>query len=433
MKKYIKNIITNPLFSGSALMIFGSNFVSFITYLYHLVMGRMLGPSGYGELASLISIIGLLGIIPTSVNLVIIKYVAEDKNTKDRDSLIRWFKSKVLRSTLIFFIIIIILSPFISSFLNISNLSYLFLIAISFLFSTQSMVNRAILQGLLKFKHMILSILMENTTKLFLSIILVYIGFQVGGAMVAYFLATLYGFYITNSYIKLDAKEIQGKNPNIKSMLMFTIPVFVQSISTTSIYSADVILVKHFFSSHDAGIYASLSTLGKIIFFGAGPISAVMFPLISKRKSKGEGFRRVFIYSFVATCFFAAATSLLYFLYPQFAIKLLFGSAYLEASNLLIWFGIFIGFFTLSALLINFSLSLGKTLVVIFPFIAAIAQIILIFLFHSSLFIVILISVLVNALLLLSILIYLAFGRVLIDEKQSANRDKASISNSTVL
>ncbi len=79
MKKYFKQLITNPLFSGSAIMIFGSNFVSFINYLFHLVMGRMLGPASYGELAALIALIGLLGMIPASMSLVIVKYVSSAK------------------------------------------------------------------------------------------------------------------------------------------------------------------------------------------------------------------------------------------------------------------------------------------------------------------------------------------------------------------
>ena len=235
---------------------------------------------------------------------------------------------------------------------------------------------------------------------------------------------------MNNFYLRSDHKTVHVGILKIKSMLVFTIPVFIQSISTTSIYSSDVILVKHFFSPHEAGIYASLSTLGKIILFAAGPISGVMFPIISKRKSRGENFKKIFLYSFVATFLFGVTICILYLLFPQFAIRLLFGSAYLEASNLLIWFGVFIGLFTLSSLLINFSLSLGKTGVVIFPLIASIAQIVLILLFHTNLYTIVLISVLINALLLLTLLIYLTFGKVLRNERRSTNGDKINLNNS---
>lgn len=412
MKTKIQTIIRHPLFSGSAIMIVGSNAVSFLNYLYHLGIGRMLGPSGYGELAALISFIGLLGVIPASLNLAIIKYISSTETDEERNNLIKWLKSKILAGSFIFFLLVLLLSPFLASFLKIPKLSYLILIAISFLFTIQSGLNRAILQGLLRFKDTVASILAENGIKLFLSILLVYLGFQVGGAMFALVISTLLGWYITNYYLKTNSSEaIKLSSSRIKSMLLFTIPVAIQSIATTSLYSSDVILVKHFFSSYDAGIYASLSTLGKIIFFGSGPIGAVMFPLVSQRSTRGQSYKRIFLYSFLTTAFIAIGILLIYWLFPRVAIGLLYGSAYLGASNLLVWFGIFITLFTFSSLLINYGLSLGKTSIVIMPLIAAVLQISLIWFFHQTLFSVIIVSIVILALLLISLLIHFTYAK----------------------
>ncbi|MBU1000860.1 oligosaccharide flippase family protein, partial [Patescibacteria group bacterium] len=201
MKKYIKKIVMHPLFSGSAIMVLGSNSVSFINYLYHLVMGRMLGPVGYGELASLIALIGLVGIIPGSVSLVIIKQVSSVKDEHEINNLVGWLRTKIFLASVIFSISILIVSPFIASFLNINNTYYLIFIAISFLFSLQAGLFRAILQGLLKFKEMVFSMLIENGAKFILSIFLVYLGFQVGGAMFSFILSAIIGLYITNFYL----------------------------------------------------------------------------------------------------------------------------------------------------------------------------------------------------------------------------------------
>lgn len=411
MRKILKNAITNPLISGSAIMVLGSNSINFLNYLYHLIMGRMLGPSFYGELASLISLMGLLGIIPAAVSLVIIKYVSSAKDKKEVAILASWLKTKILQASLIFFVFIIIASPFIASFLHINKLSYLFLIGVIFLFSIQALVNRSILQGLLKFKVMVISVLVENGTKLVISVALVYLGFRVGGAMVAFVLSTLLGWYIANSYIRFGFKTNSTNLWDPKPMILFAIPVLVQSFAITSLYSSDVLLVKHFFSSHEAGIYASLSTLGKIIFFGAGPIGSVMFPLVSQRQARKQNYRKIFTLSFFGTGFSALGVLLIYWLFPEYAIRLLYGSAYLEASPLLVWFGIFISLFTLSALLINYGLSLGKTSIVVFPSLAALIQIILIWFFHNTIFTVILISIFVTALLLVFLLIYFIYSK----------------------
>lgn len=402
----ISNILKHPLFSGSAIMVIGSNATNFLNYIYHLIMGRLLGPANYGELAALISLMGLLSILPGSINLVIIKYVSSAKNETDVISLISWLKARIVKVSLMLTFVILITSPLIASFLHINKFIYLILIAVSFLFGFQSLFYRAILQGLLKFKEMILSVLVENTSKLLISVFLIYLGFRVGGAMLAFVIAAFLGWYITTYYLKFRTKQKTYVSPDVKSMALFAVPVIIQSFSQASLYSSDVILVKHFFTSYDAGIYASLSTLGKIIFFGTGPIGAVMFPIVSQRKAKGGNYRKIFIYSLFSTSFLAASLLMIYWLFPNLAIRLLYGSAYLEGSNLLVWFGIFITLFTIAFLFISYALSLGKTKVVLLPFIAAISQIILIWFFHESLFRVIAISIVISALLLLGLLIY---------------------------
>lgn len=419
--KIVINIIKNPLFSGSAIMVFGSNAVNALNYLYHLIIGRLLGPVGYGELAALISLIGLLGMIPGSINLVIIKYISAAKTEDKLINLINWLRMKVFKGTLFFSFLIIIISPAISSFLHLDNLIYLFLIAISFPFSISALLNRAVLQGLLKFKEMILSVMMENGIKLLLSILLVILGFKVGGAILSLTIAIIAGWYLTKIFLNYPVRKDTDISSEIKSMALYAFPVLLNTIAVTSLYSSDLILVKHFFSSHEAGLYASLSTLGKIIFFGTGPIGSVMFPIVSQRHARGLSFKRVFIFSITATVAISLAVLVIYWLFPNLAIKILYGSEYLESANLLVWVGLFMTLFTFSSLYINFNLSLGRVKVVALPLLAASFQIILIWIFHKSLFDVIRVSIVVTALLLVSLLIYSKYA------------DKSSINNRSSL
>ncbi len=143
----IFNLIKHPLFSGSTIMIVGLNSASVINYLYHFLMGRMLGPASYGELVSLISVIGLLGIIPGSINLVIVKYISSAKSNQEISNVISWFRSKVFLISLVFSIAVLIVSPTIASFLHIQNTFYVVLIAISLFFALQAGFSRSILQA----------------------------------------------------------------------------------------------------------------------------------------------------------------------------------------------------------------------------------------------------------------------------------------------
>ncbi len=410
MKKIFKEIIKNPLFSGSTIMLIGSNSVNFLNLLYHFLMGKLLGSVNYGELVALISLMGLLGIVAVSMSLVIVKYISVSKNEEEITGLTNWFKDRVLKISFVLFTVIILLVPFITSFLHINNTIYVVLIGVSYLFSLPTLVNRSILQGLLKFREMISSVLAENLAKLVLGTILVYMGFGINGAMVGLILALIIGWYLTSTSLKMPIKRGLF-NPDIKSMARFAVPVTVQTLAITSIYSTDILLVKHFFSAHDAGIYSVASTLGKIVLFGTGPIAAVMFPLVSRKQSRGENYKKVFQLSFLATLFFSLVVLIIYWLFPAFVITILYNYTYLEAKSLLFWFGLFMSLFTLSSLLISYNLSLGRTNVVWLPLVANLAQIIMIWFYHPSLFIVIIISMIVMALLMISLFIYSSYGK----------------------
>lgn len=388
-------------------MIVGSLSTSFINYLYHLVMGRMLGPANYSVLAAVVSLLGLIGILPTSLGLVVTKFVSSYKSDQDTKSFINFFYKKVWITASVLTAIMVIISPLITSFLNIKGIYLLPISFLMFLFFIPSMFLRSVLQGLLRFKDFVLSFLGENGSKILVATALVMIGFSVGGALVSWVIGALVGLLVgtlaLKSYLGTESQKLSG---NLKPILFYSIPVLVQSLAVGSMYSSDLLLVKHFFSPLSAGLYASLSFLGRIIFFGVSPIAAAMFPMVSQKQAKGEGYRRLFLYSFLAALVLSSGVLMIYWLFPAIVIKLLYGSAYLGAASLLLQFGFFITIFTLSFLLINFFLAIGRVKIVIVPVVTSLLQVIGILLFHSSLGVVIEVSTICSLLLLISLITY---------------------------
>ncbi len=74
---------------------------------------------------------------------------------------------------------------------------------------------------------------------------------------------------------------------------MGTFPVLIMLISLTSIFNIDVLLVKHFFDSINAGYYAALSLLGKMIFFGSWSVSMVMFSKVSEAYALNKNYKNI--------------------------------------------------------------------------------------------------------------------------------------------
>ena len=408
MVNKVKGLISHPLFSSSAVMIVGTNLANIFAYLYHLIIGRLLGPASYGELAAVLSIIGLFGASFTFLGLVIAKFVSAAKENEIQP-LFSWFSKKALVIGIIIALLAFLSAPFLSRFLHIKY-SILLLLSPIFLLTVLSFLYNSFLQGLLRFKQMVIATNFGALSRLVLGAIFVYMGFSVFGVVFGFLLSVTGGFFLLRFFLKeLRFSNNEKAFKEGKKVLDYSVPIFFSSISIFSLFSTDVILVKHFFDAHDAGIYAALSTLGKVIFYGAAPVGAVMFPMISRRHSRGQGYRKIFILSHALTSAIAVGVLFIYQLFPELSIKILYGDEFLQAAPNLVWFGLFMAIFTLSSLIINFFLSREVTKVVPLVMVAAIIQAVGIWFFHDSIFTVIKVSIFSVSLLFGSLLIYFGY------------------------
>ena len=415
--KLIKKLINHPLFSGSAIVFVGNMTANVVNYLYHLIMGRMLGPVEYGVLASLYSVLYLVGIIPSSASVSIVKFIS---SAKDREvfSVYHAINKLIFKLALFLSVVTIILSPFIAKFLHINSLTSVILVAPILFFMLVTLVNQSASQGLLKFVGFVVPILISSISKLMIGVLLVFMGWSIFGAMTGVLIAAILAYFYSFSFIKKHLKITIIKDVNLKPFVNYSGPVLIQALAFTSIFTIDVILAKHFLDPFSAGIYAALSTLGKIIFFAASPVASTMFPVISKRKSSNQGYLKVFVASFLITFSIAGLATLFFWLFPDLTIGILYGKDYLSAKGDLVWMACFILFYTLSNLLVNFFLSIGKVKVVVLPLIFAIAQGVIIWFYHKNITEIIHVSLFTTLALFVCLSLYTGYN-LLYEEKNN--------------
>ncbi len=408
MKKIIQNYMTHPLFSGSFFMIVGSNLANFIAYIYHLILGRLLGPSSYGELVATLSLIGLIMSLVSFFGLVIVKFVSSAK-TDNVSAILDLFNRKTVKIALLFSVFVWIVSPFLGGYVHLpKNVSLLF--APILFISIISYVYKSFLQGTVKFKEAAIVTNIEISGRLVFGLLFILLNMSVFGATLGIFLGSVCGLLLAKFFLKnigFVNKEIEGLN--WKKVFSYALPVFVVSVSFTSLLTADLVMVKHFFSSYDAGIYGSVSNLGKIIFYGTAPIGSVMFPLIAKKKSQNLKYKKIFALSIVLVLAIGLGVLFLYYLFPNLAIKILYGNKYLEGTKYLILMGVYYIFYSLANLISSFFLSIDLTKPVYVIPAFSVLQIILIYLFHSSTGWVITVSIASVSLLLIYLGLYFVY------------------------
>lgn len=408
----VKKITKNEFFNASIWVFLATGTMSVGNYLYHLLMGRMLGPESYGVLESTISFLYILSVPFMALTLIIVKFVSAYKGKQDYKSISGFYF--YLRKNLFIFgliatLIILLLSPVIISLLHLPSILFPVLIGINFFIGLFSVLTKSMLQGLLRFSVFFIANITEALTKIILAVILVILGFRATGAYFA-LVASIFVGYLAASYFVKKEKLSFEKFTQSRNIFRYSVPVFLTILSLTSLFTTDIILVRFFFSGAESGYYAALSVLGKIIFFASSPLTVAMFPIVSEKHAVGKKFQHLVFTGFGLTAIIALVLIAAYYLFPEFMVGILFGSQYLRIVPLLGIFGVFIGIYSLCVLLANFYLSIHRKIVSFFVMIAAILQIFFIVLFHRDLLQVVNISIVITSILLTALIVYYPFS-----------------------
>lgn len=411
LNSLFSKIKNNQLISGTIIVFIGSTVSSGINYLYHMLLGRMLGPVDYGIFSSLISLTYIYGIPVSVMTLVSLKYVSslrEGKNPEAAIGFYHWFAKKLIWFGLICFVVSIAVTPLVTNFLHLSSFSLVILINLFSVVSIYNSFGGSVLQGFLRFDLNTISSIVTSFLKIALALLSLYLGFRVNGVLFSLFFVFILSLFLLVYFIKtkidFSKKKIVEVKIPFREILKYGFPVFLSTLALTSLYTTDILLVKNLFSEKEAGFYASLAILGKVVFFASSSINLVMFPLVSGKKAKGENYKKVFLTSFFLVFLASLILVLIYFAFPKQMINLLFGKEYLEIAPNLGYFAVFMAFYSLASLTVNFFLALSRLTMIVLPLTAAASQVILIILFHQSLSQVVMVNIFVLGLLVVSLL-----------------------------
>ncbi|WP_367884750.1 hypothetical protein [Thermococcus sp. JCM 11816] len=152
----------------------------------------------------------------------------------------------------------------------------------------------------------------------------------------------------------------------IRDILSYSGLAFLAVLAYTTMWNIDVILVKHYLSPPlEAGQYSAISALGKIVLFAPGAIGMVIFPpKAAEKHEKGEEHFQVLLRGGMGLTLLISGGGIVlaYALFPEFIIKIIYGGAkYLNVAPYLWRYGLAMMFFSLASVMVNYSLSIGKT------------------------------------------------------------------------
>ena len=405
IKRLIQKIMSHSLAKDSMIMFAGSMASNVTSYIYHLLMGRWIGPSGYGELSSLLSIFYIFT-VPLNVGaLVLVKFIsgfkAHGEIGQTKALFVRVTKAAIILCATLLPIIIVV-SPFITKYLHIQSPVMFVIVYLIFVFSLLTVIMSSVLQGYQKFLWVSILGVSAVLVKLLFSVPAVQ--FYVMGVLLATLLSVVvvYGLNFLPLRFLFAAKSLPIRLTK-REAFAFAVPTLLVTLGMTSIYSTDMILVRHYFSGLDAGIYASLALLGKIIFYASSILATVFYPILSERTAKGEKTDTLIGIGLLSVTAISLGITAIYFLFPNFIIRMLFGSLYVAGSSFLGVFGLFLVLYSIGNMFTVTFLATGKTKIWIIPVMCALLQIVGIAIWHQTIQMVIYINIGISALLVLGL------------------------------
>lgn len=355
-------------------------------------MGRLLPFDDYGALNALFSLITIISVPGAAIALVVSKYITEYSAVKE-DFKISFFLRKALFYISIFTAVLttacLVLSPIIRWFLNIDKLSAVILLVLTVSTVFILPISTGTFQGLKQFWRLGIINVISPVVRIILGIILVLIGYKLEGALGALLIGNLaaiaYGFWtIRKRFITHGEKDIDlGRDKALK----YGIPIFLVTLCMTLLTNIDMIMIKHYFSPHESGIYGAAVIFGRAIFYFPSAIVMAMFPLVTEANVLNENvytsLKKSLLYSFI----FCGAGVGAIFIFPELITKIFFGSRFLLALPYIKLMCLAMLPLCLLNVVVNFNLAVGKTKVSVWSLIiGSISELVLITIYHQTIY-----------------------------------------------
>ncbi len=333
MKDKLVRASQSPFLRQNLVFFIGSLIVAVLNYLYYPVLGRLLPTESFGELQVLVSLFMQATILLQVLGLVATNIVVNEKDADKANAVLSELEKFSLLISLGLFIITIIIAPSLQAGLKFDSPIPFIILGLIFLASVPPAFTGAFLRAKKDFKAASATSAAAAGAKLILSVILVYVGFQVAGAITGILLAQLIGLvYTAQRARKLGYRKIKSsrRTPEwsiLRPHMKFAVFVLATSLITTTMVAIDSIAVKYYLSPTEAGLYGGISTIARIIFYLTGSVGLVLLASVKVGQTPAKNIA-LLLRSIALVSALGGSALLVFSLFPHFVIHTLMGPRY---------------------------------------------------------------------------------------------------------
>ncbi len=359
-----QRLLSNDYLRNNILVLAGSFVGGVCNLLLHPVLSRQLGPIGYGTVASLLNLLGILLLPVQFISTVVVKYsssLSAGGQLAQLNDLVRRLTAILLPIGAVITVILIAANKFFATSLRLPQQGIVFL-AITFLVAFVSQVNGGALQGLQRFGWVSSLNVLATVTRLILASALVFLGFGVNGAILGVVLSVVFGYLISFLPLRHLLSGARSPSGSLRSLWSYSITAIIASGSITLLMNVDTIMAKAYLPGTEAGLYAALATAGKLVLFISSSIVVVMLPKVAALHQRDENTTQVVLQSLLGMLVLSAGAEFIFLVVPSLVIRYMFGYKFVAVSGQLAWYGLAMLMFALAQPLGTYFLAIGNRL-----------------------------------------------------------------------
>jgi O-antigen/teichoic acid export membrane protein len=382
-------IRSRPLVTIGLLVFAASMALNLSGFVFHAIVSRRLGVQQYGEFYALIAAYSIASLPAQFFSPVVTKFAAEFLVLRDEAHLRGLFRTVTAIFTALGVMYIggaLLGARSIAGFLHLAP-AFVVLTGVMSAIGILSTVMRAFGQGMQQFGLYAGSLSTEAFAKVGAVVIATLLVLHVGAVVGAFLFGLLAGLIA----MFFPLCRIMGHAPHDHVVLdwrriMVTVAGAASLAFTSVVISfADVLIVKHYFSAQEAGLYSAASLGGKMLLYFLGFIPALLLSHAAHSHAKGESTRKALATALGVTVAVGIAGVAVYACFGRLILRALVGGGFDAALPLMIPYVVGMTFLAVANALASYGLATHRIFFALPLALATALTLAAMLLFHPSL------------------------------------------------
>jgi O-antigen/teichoic acid export membrane protein len=324
--------------------------------VYNLAIARLLGPSGFGHATAVYTLLMLMSAVTLSFQIVCAKLVAGHESNAEKAAVYAGLHRRAWLVGIGIGVLLILARDVVTAYLNLPDPVLIIFLAMGTAFYIPLGARRGCMQGTYAFNSLAINLILEGLVRLGGAFLLVRLGMGVKGAVLASVAGVILAYVFGNVSVKHEG------DLNIPASFREGLQAIVFFVGQVIINNFDIILVKHFFPAEEAGLYAAIALVGRVVNMLAWSVVGTMFPISAGTRSKNDEGRAVLATSLIMVSSIVVFVLLGLWMVPSLFWKITFGArfnltGYGDISALLILYAATTGVYSLSSVIIAYEMS----------------------------------------------------------------------------